>query len=72
MSRARTWGLALVVLALLLPLAAARAGAIDVGAIAPDFKVYEDVAEEDLEFYAYVKDHVALLWIWDWTMGCPI
>lgn len=72
MGGARKWGLVLTALVWLLLLAAPQAWAIDVGDVAPNFKVYEDVAEEDVEFYAYVNDHVALLWIWDWSMGCPI
>lgn len=62
----------LLALLLLLPVIVARAWAIDLGDVAPNFKVYEEVDEEDLQFYAYVKDHVTLLWIWDWSIGCPV
>lgn len=72
MSNSRTWAVVVIALTLVLPVAAPPGWALDVGGIASNFKVYEDVAEEDMEFYPYVNDHVALLWIWDWSMGCPI
>lgn len=71
-SRRKTWEGVLVALALLLALPAPRAWGMDVGDVAPNFKVYEEVDEEDLQFYAYVKDRVTLLWIWDWSVGCPV
>lgn len=72
MSRRKKLGGVLLALLLLLPVVATRAWAIDLGDVAPNFKVYEEVDEEDLQFYAYVKDRVTLLWIWDWSVGCPI
>ncbi len=72
MRRAKRWRNVVVALLFLMPLAAPRAWAIDLGDVAPDFKAFEEVSEEDMRFYPYVKDHVALLWIWDWKMGCPI
>lgn len=72
MSRGKKLGGVLLALVLLLASVAARAWAIEVGSVAPNFKAYEEVAEEDIEFYAYVKNGVTLLWIWDWSMGCPV
>ena len=72
MARLRDWCLFLIALVFLVPLVVPRAWAIDVGDIAPNFKAYEEVSEEDMEFYPYVEGRVTMLWIWDWSMGCPI
>ncbi len=72
MRRAKRWRHIVVALGFLLPLTAPRAWAIDLGSVAPDFKAYEEVSEEDMQFYPYIQDRVTLLWIWDWKMGCPI
>ncbi len=66
------WPGFLVALLFLVSLAAPRAWAADLGEIAPNFKAYEEVSEEDVEFYGYVGDHVAMLWIWDWSTACPV
>lgn len=66
------WRCLPVALLFLVSLAAPRAWAVDLGEIAPNFKAYEEVSEEDMTLYPYIQGHVAMLWIWDWSMGCPI
>ncbi len=41
-------------------------------AIAPDFRADDTVLEREVNFYGHVGDKPALLWFWDWKMGCPV
>ncbi len=72
MRRGKGWRRFVVALVVLVSLTPSGAWAVDLGEIAPDFKAYEEVSEEDMTLYPYIQGHVALLWIWDWSMACPI